>query len=333
MHYKKLLEAHKAFYLLPGAYDYDNYMKSKDWKSWMNPILPIVEVIKLFDFVRKWDYHFKGDPEVFKKIYEEIYPILKELEHEKIEDADLTDEELKTKIRDVFDKVANCTLIGRYESTDASKILATVNPNFFVMWDNKIKEGMLGGRRNGATYAFYFLPKVQRELEEAIKTCMDEKNLSRTEAVKHIREQCEGKTLAKLADEYNYMKYTKRHPSLWLPPKDVPPKDITERLIWLLNKQRETINNEFSRLREAASNINTSEVKFLKTNKEHLSFLDETMYTIEHTDIDKEVFLDFVEYRNLIGDLIQILKSKINANFEYVDALDRVLQWARKKTA
>lgn len=137
------------------------------------------------------------------------------LKHEKVEDADLTSEEIKTNIRDVFDKVADCTLIGRFESTDASKILHTILPNFFVMWDDAIKNWMVNGRRMGATYAFDFLPKVQRELEEAIKSCMIERKLTWAEAIKYIREATGGQTLAKLADEYNYTKCTLHDLSLW----------------------------------------------------------------------------------------------------------------------
>lgn len=108
-----------------------------------------------------------------------------------------------------------CPGTGRYESTDASKILHTLLPNLIVMWDDKIRDGMSVGKR-GIDYANVFLPKVQEELEEAIRTCMDERNLTCIGAIAYIREQCDGKTLAKLADEYNYMKYTKGHPSLQL---------------------------------------------------------------------------------------------------------------------
>jgi len=221
VHYKKLIEAHKLFY---GGYEhrapfYDNYMKSKKWEEWSSPSVSLDEIRKLFSFIRSWDRFFQGDEKKFQKIYKEIYPIIRELEHKNIENANFTDE-LKRKIRDVFDKVADCTSTDRYESTDASKILHTILPNFFVMWDDSIKEWMVQGRRTGATYAFYFLPIVQEELKEAIKTCIEERGLSRTGAIKYIREKCDGKTLAKLADEYNYMKYTKRHPSLLSPGKD-----------------------------------------------------------------------------------------------------------------
>jgi hypothetical protein len=118
---------------------------------------------------------------------------IKDLRDLRIEDIDFDNEELKKKTRDVFDKVANSTEIDRYESTDASKILHTILPDFFVMWDDEIKDRLVGGRRMGATYAFHFLPMS---------------------AIEFIRERCDGKTLAKLVDEYNYMKHTKKLPYL-----------------------------------------------------------------------------------------------------------------------
>jgi rubrerythrin len=79
------------------------------------------------------------------------------------------------------------------------------------MWDDEIKRNVVQFRHTGEDYAFYFLLKVQAELEDAIKTCMDERSLTRMEAIKYMQEKCNNKTLAKLIDEYNYMKYTKKH--------------------------------------------------------------------------------------------------------------------------
>jgi len=216
MHHKKLIEAHGLFY---GGWEYrapyyDDYMRNKNWEEWSSGSVSIGEIQKLFNFIRRWDYHFKGNPEVFKKIFEYVYPTIKQLQHKKIEDANLADEQLRRNIQEVFDRVADCPGTGRYESTDASKILHAILPDLFVMWDDKIRDGMVAGGHYGAVYANVFLLKVQGELEEAIKTCMDEEHLGRKEAIEFICEQCNGKVLAKLADEYNYMKYTKRCPSL-----------------------------------------------------------------------------------------------------------------------
>ena len=86
LHYKKLLEAHKAFYRGEHrARNYDRYMlQQKNWEKWKSPIVPIDEIEKLFRFIRSWDRFFQGDPEVFQKIYKEIYPILDSLKREKV---------------------------------------------------------------------------------------------------------------------------------------------------------------------------------------------------------------------------------------------------------
>ena len=115
------------------------------------------------------------------------------------------------KIESVFDKVARCTLEYRYESTDASKILHTIVPEFFVMWDRNIRRAILGSeyRRFGYDYAYTFLPRIQAELKEAIITCMEDKGFhSEDESIEYIRRMCDGNTLAKLVDEYNYVVYT-----------------------------------------------------------------------------------------------------------------------------
>jgi len=216
LHYKKLLEAHIVFYEVESrAFYYDEYMECKNWKSWTNSV-SICEVLKLFGFILGWEPKFEGDPWKFKGIYGQISPRIEELRDTRIEDANFAKEELKGKIQDVFNKVANCTRKGdRYESTAASKIIHTILPDLFVMWDRKIRRGTLGDeeRKSGVEYARNFLPFAQKELEKAITTCMTERKMKRDEAIKFIREQCAGKTLAKLADEYNYMKYTIRHPS------------------------------------------------------------------------------------------------------------------------
>jgi len=214
MHYLKLIEAHKKFYGNPihKAYNYDEYLESKDWGCWERPNIPIEEINKLFDFIKSWDRFFQGDAEKFQRIYEEIFPVLEEFRGLSIEDAGLEDKELTSKVKHVFNKVANCTLLNRYESTDASKILHTIIPDFFIMWDDKIKNNLVQGRRMGATYAFFFLQIAKDAINEAIETCMEEKRLSRPNATRYIRNSCDGKSLTKLADQYHYMKYTRGHP-------------------------------------------------------------------------------------------------------------------------
>jgi hypothetical protein len=217
LHYIKLIQAHRAFYRGEHrAKNYDNYVKErKNWSNWQNPTVPIDEIEKLFRFIHSWDRFFRGDPLIFRSIHEEIYPILAGMKNEDIVHADFGSEELKAKILHVFDRVAYCTNIKRYESTDASKIIHTLLPRFFVMWDDEIKNWTVQGKNDGRAYAHTFLPLMQRELVEAVETCMTEKKLQKVDAERQISYECGYQTLAKLADEYNYVRYTLKDRSLW----------------------------------------------------------------------------------------------------------------------
>ena len=165
MRYKKLLEGCQKYHFLNlKKYDhyYYYYMAKKNWFAWKSPELPISEVKLLFnEFIKKWDFHFRGDPERFLRIYPEVYQRINNLETEKIENINL-DNKKKEVISTIFDKVADCTNEGRFEAVDASKILHTILPNLIIMWDNKICKGILGTdrKKKGRNYAYNFLPKI-----------------------------------------------------------------------------------------------------------------------------------------------------------------------------
>ena len=210
MYYKDLFIGHKVYWKIERrAKYYDIYMKErKNWEKWPDSV-SIYEIEKLLQFIPKWDMHFRGkNPTRFADIFTQIIPTIKELQDEKLENAKFTSEYLQ-KIRAVFDKVAKCQ--DRYESTDCSKLLHTILPHLIVMWDRKIRQGILGNenKKKGSMYALDFLPKMQNELLEAIGTCMDEEKLEREEATKYIRQECGNETLPKLIDELNYVTHTR----------------------------------------------------------------------------------------------------------------------------
>lgn len=210
MHYQELIKAHRLFYEEEHrAFNYDGYLACKDWDSWLKPDLSEFEIRKLFNFVKSWDRFYRGNIDLFQKRYPKILQIIEKLTDERLETTEFNDD-IKKYVRDVFDLVANCTWDNRYESTDTSKILHTIIPDFFVMWDKKIRDHFVGGGGNGAVYAFRFLPEMQSELNNAVKTCMDGQFLNWDQAIEHIRNKVNGATLPKLIDEYNYMKCTKK---------------------------------------------------------------------------------------------------------------------------
>jgi len=210
-HYRELYITHRAFwYLERRAKYYDNYMKErKDWKKWPTSV-DLEEIQRLLDFIPKWDRHFRGkNPVALFRIYSEILPVIDEMYNLSLQDINLTVDVMK-QITEIFEKIARCSSRA-YESTDCSKILHTMLPNLIVIWDRKIRQGLLGdeNKRSGAVYSLEFLPQMQIELREAIATCMDSKGLKREEAIKYVRDLCGHESLPKLVDEHNYVSYTK----------------------------------------------------------------------------------------------------------------------------
>ena len=210
MYYVDLFIGHKLFWKIErSAKHYNIYMRElKNWDIWPDSV-SIGELEKLLQFIPKWDGHFRcKHPARFAEIFKQILPTIKELKDEKLENAKFSSEFLQ-KIRAIFDNVAKCQ--GRYQSTDCSKILHTILPHLIVVWDKKIRLGLLGNenKKKGSMYALDFLPKMQNDLFEAIGTCMDEEKLEREEAIKYIRQECGNETLPKLIYEHNYVIHTK----------------------------------------------------------------------------------------------------------------------------
>ena len=168
MYYGDLFIGHKAFWKIErSAKHYDIYMKElKNWEKWPDSV-STDEIEKFIQFIPKWDPHFRGKNSAgFSEILKQILPTIKELYDERLENAKFTSEYLQ-KIRAIFDNVAKCQ--GCYESTDCSKILHTILPHLIVMWDRKIRLGILGNenKKRGSMYALDFLPKMQNALFEA----------------------------------------------------------------------------------------------------------------------------------------------------------------------
>jgi|GEM_PF-1196950 len=210
MRYQDLLLAHGAFYKYEKrAKFYDEYLRKKNGSKWLSPDLPDEEVNKLFEFIKRWDYHFRGDEKKFKEIYHKIHHNLMELKDESFYTIDLSLKKTMLSIKRIFDLIASCNYEGRYESTDASKIIHTINPKLFIMWDRNIRKGILGSENiQYADYYIIFLQKMKNELRELISSCRKNDNYGEEESLEIIEELCGGKTIAKLIDEYNYMTYT-----------------------------------------------------------------------------------------------------------------------------
>ncbi len=210
MKYPDLLLAHGAFYKHePRAKFYDEYLRKKNDQDWLSPNLPDEEIEKLFQFIKRWDFHFRGDEGKFKENYSQIHNRILELNDESFYTIDLSLQKNVSNITKVFNCMASCNYEGRHESTDASKIIHAINPQLFVMWDRKIRKGVMGGENiQYADYYIIFLQRMKDELRELISSCIENSEYSEEESLKIIEELCDRKTIAKLLDEYNYMTYT-----------------------------------------------------------------------------------------------------------------------------
>jgi len=179
MHYRDLEITHKAYYEIePMGELYDDYMRQKDVRQWTETVSN-GEAKKLLRFIRSWDPFFVGNPETFQRLYSEISPHIQLLKNESIDNINLDNKQYEKSIIHIFDKTAK-NLSDKHQSTDASKALHTILPKLMVMWDRKIRAGILKNvnKDYGTAYVWEFLPKMQKEAKEAVSSCMEEKNLS-----------------------------------------------------------------------------------------------------------------------------------------------------------
>jgi len=210
--YRDLIKAHKILKSEPRAILYDEYMKSRDVEIWFRSgDVPMKEIFLLFGFILGWQPQFQGAPDKFREIYKEIFPNLKGFRESKLTDIEFT-ETIQKCIANIFDEVAQCTRIERggkrrYESTGASKILHVLVPELFVTWDMAIRRKVLDKRdkkKDGNAYAFDFLPKMQEELREMVSYG----KANYQTAIDEISKETDKYTLAKVLDEFNYVRYT-----------------------------------------------------------------------------------------------------------------------------
>ena len=110
-----------------------------------------------------------------------------------------------------FHTLARCAGPARGEWTAASKIMGIINSELFVMWDREIRAKK---RYEDSSYR-NFLIEMQRLAECAIAQTMDQEELSRDAAVQSLRGRDCKHSLAKVLDEYNFVKFTKRDTRVW----------------------------------------------------------------------------------------------------------------------
>jgi hypothetical protein len=215
LHYSDLLKAHKFFYNIEERYHfYDAYMKATEPDAWFkSPKPPLVEGLLLFGWVQSWDPYFRGELALFLQTYEDIFDTIKSLETASLTQIQFS-EDVRSAICLIFDSVANCSKKKRYErkrryeSTDTSKILHAIHPHLFVMWDSSIRNGIVEGQYDGSCYTNEFLPNMQLLAKHFLDSYIEENGGSYDDALTKIEEMAHRYTLAKLIDEFNYLRFT-----------------------------------------------------------------------------------------------------------------------------
>ncbi len=196
MHWRKLLQARTLYYELePRAHLYDQYMSSRDPQKWESPgALDAREAQLLIDFINQWSTRTPMKAVDLLEGYRLAFPVLQQLKGVRFEQLDLKSvigadgTTVASSVAKAFGAIATCG--QRHESTGASKILHTVFPALFVMWDMRIAAGYgiykEQKRPTGHEYAQSFLPRVKYEADEAILSFARESGASSGGAVDQI---------------------------------------------------------------------------------------------------------------------------------------------------
>lgn len=215
MLYEAILVGSRLFHdLEPRAAYYDQYFEDKHTELWKNAeaITP-VEVERLILFLNQWASHYENSPAQRQKLLgaiRKISPIIEALDGFTLLTASLSEPAVRRDIACAFDTIASCG--SRHEATAASKILHTIRPDLFVMWDSAIKLGYAVAG-SAEDYGQRFLPRIQKLAWRAISEYSQAQDVPASVAVGALT-GC-GHTLAKVVDEYNYSKFTMRRDELW----------------------------------------------------------------------------------------------------------------------
>ena len=193
---------------------YASYMlyRNKTQTKWDNPdSLDYEDIERLVRFLKRWGcFMFEKidniTPLLLNNLISEV-PTLNALQGKTLLDVNF-DEDTKQTIKECFNRIAR---IKKYESVATSKALhVAINPHLFVMWDRHIQSAYRLGN-TGKVYAHVFLPVMQIIANQAVNEVMAEEGLSRADAIRSFTDHCEkNNTLAKVIDEYNFTKYTKK---------------------------------------------------------------------------------------------------------------------------
>jgi hypothetical protein len=214
MLWQAILVGSKFYHLDPRATYYDRYLSDRRMGLWTKPdTIPEAEVERLILFLNQWNSHYDSSPPQRRQLLQAIrsaFPLIEALGKATLLTIDLSTDSVRRDISLVFQAIASCG--SRYEATAASKILHTIKPELFVMWDNQI-QGSYACDRGSDDYASRFLPRMQKLVLKALGEYATAEDVTRNEAERALT-PC-GHTLAKVIDEFNFAKFTLKRDEVW----------------------------------------------------------------------------------------------------------------------
>lgn len=198
---------------------YDTYLDSPQRKLWRtNGEFSETDARALITFVNQWRTRYQSTPMELASALTQVSSLLRALERLDFFTAELDlpilprGASVADVVQVVFDTLACCG--RRFEATGTSKILHTLNPEFFLMWDDRIRTAYGVRDGDGHGYSHVFLGRVQRLVRKAVREVAAVRGVSAEQAVASLC-RCAPHGLAKVVDEYNYAKFTLGAAALW----------------------------------------------------------------------------------------------------------------------
>ena len=217
INYKDIFEASGLFVSLPNNFNKE-WIHAKKFVDWANlGLLSDKEIMnRVVKFLNQWSSHIKKDINVVKGIksaHQESKIYIDALLNENLWDLDLskrimvqgTPSETSDVIYRVFKRFRDIGYHLREVAT--SKLLHHIQPNLFIMWDNKIMNAY-GVKKTPEDYVYTFMPYMKDKANEVINSYVKDFGVSREEALEKLNAYKTHKTLVKLLDEYNWIQYT-----------------------------------------------------------------------------------------------------------------------------
>lgn len=187
-------------------------------REWDKPSVGLAECV--VDFLNRWQMRTRKTAALLESIAATIQgaqPYISTFRNLSLQDCDLNSTvrigpeqlRLQTAILCVFEMFY--AIGNRFVDVATAKTLHLLAPSFLVIWDSSTQSHLTPARGSFAwRYTYAFLPRVQADLAALIREAEQRFGVSRAEAIDRLESiGKKRKTLAKLADEYYYSKFTK----------------------------------------------------------------------------------------------------------------------------